>query len=91
MKLADARELRDEIRVAHIHCVVPLGHGPDGYFARIWTDKGVRDFCSPAEWEAYCEEREKEEQKRRRLSRPKSAIERMIDKACGITEDRYAE
>lgn len=33
MNLKDARELRDKIRPM-LPCVVPLGFGPDGYFAR---------------------------------------------------------
>lgn len=36
MKLADAKRVRDEARSRSYHSIVPLGRGPDGYFARIY-------------------------------------------------------
>ena len=90
MTLTDARKLRDEIRAAGLHCIVPLGHGPDGYFARIFTDTGPVDFPGLAPWRLWKSERAKRvrESERRpaRLEhgRPRSPLELMIDRACGL-------
>lgn len=40
MNLHDARALaRDIQEVYGCACTVPYGHGPDGYFCRIWTTR----------------------------------------------------
>ena len=92
MKLADAKALRDEIRAAGLHCIVPLGHGPDRYFARIFGPRAKpTDFHTREAWHAFEEERGRQ---RRELvdqfnrfevpRRPRSPIEIMIDRACGL-------
>lgn len=53
MNLADARRLRDEIREAGLHCTVPLGYGPDSYFARIFGTDGPLGLCHPSDWKRY--------------------------------------
>lgn len=93
MTLAEARALRDEIREHGLHCVVPLGYGPVGYSARIYSGRGGGpampvDFSSRSAWRAWKDERERREQLR--LSRPRSPIEAMIDQACGINPGDYA-
>jgi hypothetical protein len=80
MTLKQARALRDTIRDRGIHCTVPLGNGPAGYFARIWGINGQRDFRSLAEWREY----DRERLSRKLASRPRSPIELMIDRACGL-------
>lgn len=95
MTLKDAKKLRDEIREYGLHSIVPLGHGPDGYFARIFTNKGDRDFRTRRAWLAYRRQSDKEQRERAKLiaryelayqlrSRPRSPIEIMIDRACGL-------
>lgn len=96
MTLKDARALRDEITKGDgLHSVVPLGRGPDGYFARIWGAKGQTDFHSRREWLAY----RKGVRARRAavlkdaeyfrdhgftLPKPRSPLDLMIDRACGL-------
>ena len=88
MRLLEARALRDLIRDEGIHCVTPLGHGPDGYFAEIITDRGKLSFRSEAEYRKYRRVRTAELAKvglhpdGRRLS----PIEMRIDKACRLSE-----
>ena len=68
MNLHDARALARAIQEVHgCACTVPYGHGPDGYFCRIWTilDDELNhdplkwvvshpvDFHSPEEAEAW--------------------------------------
>lgn len=90
MVLAEARKLRDEIRAAGLHSIVPLGHGPDSYFARIFTDSGSVDFSGRAPWRLWKAERAKRLRDSERaaakldLRRPRSPIEMMIDRACGL-------
>lgn len=88
MTLTDARALRDTIRLADLHSVTPLGFGPDRYFARIWTAGGAKDFHSPEGWAEYDRQRQdrvrRSEHAARVLERPRSPIEIMIDRACGL-------
>lgn len=84
MRLSEARELRDEIRADGLHCVVPLGYGPDNYYPEIQTASGSKTFVDRQAWLEY-----KEAPKRKGLSRPKNALDAMIDKACGISETDY--
>lgn len=89
MTLKDAKALRDEIRGYGYHCIVPLGHGPDGYTPRISS----RSFNTREEFRKYhamrlrerrLAQREYERQLSRLRSRPRSPIEMMVDKACGL-------
>lgn len=93
MTLADAKALRDMIRAAGLACTVPLGHGPTGYFARIWSAREGNpgqpvDFRSEGEWLAWKrradEEDRKAELRRQLLSRPRSPLDVLIDRACGL-------
>lgn len=86
MTLREARQLRDEIREAGVHCTVPTGYGPDGYFAQIGglngpvgtgTPERIR-FHSRSEWEQYRQQMERD------LAPPRAPIEIMIDRACGL-------
>lgn len=93
MILASARVLQAKIKEAGLHCIVPLGHGPDGYFCRIFTDKGTKDLASVRDWVKY----RRASMKRRakaladyellmtQMRRPRSPIELMIDRACGLS------
>lgn len=90
MTLSDARHVRDRIRESGIHCTVPTGYAPDGYFARIITPRepgGVKDFYSEKEWVAWRVKSLRSDIKRRReldeRLRPRSPIEILIDRACG--------
>lgn len=97
MKHKDARTLATYIREAiGCACTVPNGHGPDGYFARIWTsrtDDGTsqrqaperpKDFYSRADFEAWRAACERERGRQERRSRPRSPIDILIDRACGV-------
>lgn len=90
MTLKEARELRDMIRKADVHCVVPLGHGPDGYFARIIRDGKPLDFHSFEQADEYMTARAERIRESNRaamrltMPRPRSPLEAMIDKACGL-------
>ncbi len=97
MTLTKARRLRDFIRGQDVHAVVPLGHGPDGYFVRITTSQGPLRLDSPSEWNAYCQRERDKITKfcedhgvgQRRLERPRSPLDAMIDAACGVKEGDY--
>lgn len=41
MTLRNARALRDEIRSYGYRCTVPLGYGPDGYSAVIFSGRPI--------------------------------------------------
>lgn len=86
MKLKNARELRDVIRADGTYCTVPNGHGPDRYFVSITTSiygnpaREIR-LVTIKEYERYKMDRFKLKLK----SRPRSPIEYMVDKACGLS------
>lgn len=100
MILAAAKLVRDEARRYGYHSIVPLGHGPDGYFARIYSakieigaDSSVTtalttiDFRSRAEFRAHHAMRLR--QRRALLAsgravKRRSPIEMMVDRAYGI-------
>jgi hypothetical protein len=93
MKLKEARALRDEIRDdLGCYCAVPFGYPPDGYFARIWTvidspDGALKErrFYSRDEWLAHKERRaELAAITLKSIQPPRSPIEYLIDKACGL-------
>ncbi len=86
MTLQQARALRDTIRAEGIHCTVPGGWRPDNYFAQIWPGRTALRLHSVAEWEAYKQQRDAQRQK---LNRPRSPLDAMIDRACGVTEADY--
>ena len=83
-----AKALRNRILATGLHCTVPLGYGPKGYFARIFTNKGGElvplDFKTYTAWEKYKKARDA-----KGMPRPRSPMEAMIDRACGITEAQY--
>lgn len=96
MTLKDAKTLRDEIQ-QHYHCIVPLGFRPDRYFTRIYTSDGNGglapiDFHARPEYRMFRAKRLRDhrakmrmyEAAERALSRPRSPIELMIDRACGL-------
>lgn len=105
MTFKDARALRDLIRETGIHCTVPTGYAPDGYFARIVTTigsptgaglpKDLRDHADWEAWEAYrasmsaMEERERKRARLGTMPRPRSPLDVLIDRACGIKEEDY--
>ena len=86
MNLKDARELRDKIKESGVHCVVPLGFGPDGYWTEIMTtDRGQVIFWSEADWKNY--ERYRDAVAAiawKRMHGRRSPLEMMIDQACGV-------
>ncbi len=89
MTLKDARTVRDELREHGLHSIVPLGHGPDKYFARIFAVHNVtHDFHSGAQARKYLADRlrrlRKAAMERQRARRPRSPIEVLIDRACGL-------
>ena len=94
MTLKEADDLKKAIRdVGGLHCVVPRGHGPNGYFARVITSAGPLEFHTHLECVEALLMRlrhlESEQSERARLalelvSRPRSPIEIMIDRACGV-------
>ena len=92
MTLAEAKKLRDEIRV-YCFCTVPLGYGPSDYFARIFSSRGVQsgaravDFHSREAWLAWKKQADAQDKLKRRCRcpRPRSPIEAMIDRACGLS------
>ena len=53
MTLKEAHALQAEIKGHGLHCVVPLGYGPNAYFARIYTSEGELNLQSVAEWSEY--------------------------------------
>jgi hypothetical protein len=95
MNLKQAKLLRDEItETTGAYCTVPLGYGPDGYFARIFrrldTGGGVQpvDFGSREIWLIDFSEQQRKKAERmaaieRRLRR--SPIEILIDQSCGYS------
>jgi len=89
MTLKHAKFLRNLIIRDGIHCIVPLGHGPDKYFARIFTANGPRDFHGPQDYRDYEIEKQEREHERRMAikkmeAKHRSPIEIMIDRACGL-------
>ena len=89
MSLNEARELREIIKAKGLHCTVP--RCVDGrYFARIWSARGCVgaakpvDFYSLGDWQAWKIEADRQDLVAKLKSRPRSPIEMMIDKACGI-------
>lgn len=91
MTLAEARSLRDEIRAIGLWSTVPASreYAPGRYFAQIWGVGGNQRFTTREQWDEYrlgMIEREKERQKilHRLLNPPRSPIEAMIDRACGL-------
>ena len=84
MTLKEAKVLRNRIYSGGLHCTVPLGHGPCGYFARIITHEGPRDFQSWTEYDQYRKERNAK--RAAKLAPPRSPIEHMIDRACGLID-----
>lgn len=88
MTYKEAKLLRDRIRMEGPHCVVPTGHGPCGYFARIFPCEGPpRDFRAWTEYMQYKAIRDA----KRQIRRPRSPIEAMIDAACGVDITQYAD
>jgi hypothetical protein len=93
MKLPAARALQAKIKAAGPHCIVPLGHGPAGYFCRIFTSEGPRDFHGHCGWGTYhraslkrrAKAHEEYERMLSQMRRPRSPIELMIDRACGLS------
>lgn len=91
MTLKDAKLLRDKIKATGPWTTVPLGHGPDGYFVRIITDRGPKEFRSWRAYRAYRQSRMLERLDAEAAARraiftvPQSPIEIMIDQACGVT------
>lgn len=90
MRLTDARMLQREIREAGYHCVVPLGNGPDGYFARIFGKTPI-DFHTRQDFRKHHAMRLRQQRrairdyrKMRTGRRTLSPIEIMIDRACGL-------
>lgn len=59
--------------------MVPLGHGPDGYYAVIVTDRPL-EFHSEQE----ANEWRMEWVKRQIKKKPRSGLEILIDRACGL-------
>ena len=82
MTLIDARKLRDEILATGIYATVPLGHGPDGYWAQIVSSVGDGIFHSLEDFEQY--RKESLARRFKELHPARSPIEMMIDKACGL-------
>lgn len=94
MTRTEASALRDEIRATGTHCVIQKGTGPRDYFARIYSRRGRDvvvpvDFYGPDWWAAWQEAAAVEDAQRARIARPRSPLDAMIDKACGITERDY--
>jgi len=91
MKLAEARALAREIQATGPACTVPYGHGPDNYFARIWSARGCVtgthpvDFIDRKGWEIWREwwsKQESEEVKSLNMSpEERSTLDIMIDRA----------
>jgi len=50
VKLAEARALAREIQAIGPACTVPYGHGPDNYFARIWSARGCVTGTHPVDF-----------------------------------------
>src|SRR5687767_352939 len=91
MKLKQAKALRDEITAkTGAYCTVPLKHGPDKYFARIfrWSEEFKAtlpvDFESRTAWLLDFRTQEQIKLARQLKSRPRSPIEILIDRACGV-------
>lgn len=97
MTLTEARRVRDFFRSRRIHSIVPLGHGPDGYYAEIIAsdigERGYRKmpFGSMAEARSHVAMRLRWERAFKReclefenRKPPRSPIDVMIDRACGL-------
>jgi len=70
MTLKEARQVRDELRTAGIHSVVPLGYGPDGYFVRIYLGfNEVRKFMILDDARKYIRESESRNERNYKLCR----------------------
>lgn len=90
MTKQQAIKLRDEIKADGVHCTIPRG----GTLPRIFTTAGEVSFASRKEWLAYKRKRDKQVAESIRIGEsldrrgflppPRSPIELMIDKACGI-------
>lgn len=95
MTLQDAKALRTTIKASGYHCIVPLGHGPRRYFARIFGHgTQVIDFRSVAAFKRFDVKAQLERKRivqfyREHVARPlpaRSGMEIMIDRACGVTK-----
>lgn len=97
MTLQAARALQKVIQGPGfgLHCIVPLGHGPAGYFCRIFTNSGQVDFHDSEAAAAYRRRMKRRQAKAHReylrmqreiLARRdrRSPLDRMIDQACGL-------
>ena len=70
MTLKEARAVRDMIRDKEIYCTVPLGHGPNGYFARIVCGR-CRDFYSMKDAIAYVQEHDERKLRKQLANKPR--------------------
>lgn len=95
MTLKDARQLRDYVgSKCTVNCTVPLGFGPDGYFAVTVLRTGPHKWQSRAEFRTWLagnirERREitrryDEMIRRKNMPKARNPIELMIDRACGL-------
>lgn len=92
MRLDDARTLKRFIKSKGYHCIIPLGYGPDRYFARIFGTGGKWiDFTDAAAFRKHHAMRLRQgrtaQRELQRLStrrRPRSGLEILIDRACGL-------
>lgn len=93
MTLKDARGLRDYIHSKNsVNCTVPLGFGPDGYFATSILHTGARQWQSRKDFRVWLAQHIREcrrihreyERVMRAPQRRRSPIDLMIDRACGL-------
>jgi len=100
MWLTEARALQKDIKAAGYHCIVPLGHGPDGYWCQTFTSNEsgglvARRHSSRADFRKFHIENlrrrrqiMREYERLRGLRDTRTPIERMIDEACGVPKTR---
>jgi hypothetical protein len=91
MELPQAKKLQRRIQADGIHCIVPLSKknrtpGVAGYYCRIFPMDGELNLMSEADYDDYVERRRKERLRMELLSRPRSALDILIDRACGIQD-----
>lgn len=93
MTLKDAKALRDYILSKNvINCTVPLGHCPDNYFPRSFLAAGPHDWTSKQQFREWLAKRRRQDRRNLReyerimsgRRRQRSAIEMMVDRACGL-------
>jgi hypothetical protein len=94
MNLAEARACRNAIRAIDVNATVPTGYAPDKYFVQVWITRfGNVSEPTRLRTKAECQSfydvvvagrRQRELAEFRAAHPPRTVLDMMIDKACGL-------